>query len=280
MAKSLKRNAPTQTIEKKILIACEGEKTERKYFNAIRQDLRLPPEQVDVLPHDGTDPLSIVNAVVEARKDKQREKNWVKGDVAWAVFDGDEHIANDPIRWHQAIQKAESQKINLAITNPSIEFWYLIHFQDHSAPIARDKAKEFLKQYIPNYDKAGCYYPYPLKNLTQNAIDRAGLLESLAKLDKLSKYSNPCCSGILQLVKLLLDLGHKNIEIEDIPKSEITFDQFRESVFLELWKGICCEYCAIDSEIWNNPKVLSLLFYILFALLIPTNTDNQAKQTT
>ncbi len=160
MAKlSFERNAPTKTVGKKILIACEGKKTEPKYFNAIRQDLRLTTVQVLILPHEGTDPLSIVNAVVEARKDKKREKSWDKEDLAWAVFDGDEHIANDPNRWHQAIQKAESQKINLAITNPSIEFWYLIHFRDHSAPIIRDKAEEFLKQYIPNYDKAECYYP-------------------------------------------------------------------------------------------------------------------------
>lgn len=272
MAKpSFKRNSPTKTVGKKILIACEGKKTEPKYFNAIRQDLRLTTVQVLILPHDGTDPLSIVNAVVEARKDKKREKSWDKEDLAWAVFDGDEHIVNDPNRWHQAIQKAESQKINLAITNPSIEFWYLIHFRDHSAPITRDKAEEFLKQYIPNYDKAGCYYPDPLKNLTQGAIDRAGLLEALAKLDKLSKYSNPCCSGILQLVKILLDLGYKNIE--DIPKPEITFDQFGESIFLELWNGLCCDYCAI----WSYPRRIRLLFYILLALLIPMNTEDLAK---
>ena len=148
MAKSLKRNAPTQTIEKKILIACEGKKTEPKYFNAIRQDLRLPSEQVEVLSHEGTDPLGIVNAVVEARKKKKKEKTWEKEDLAWAVFDGDEHIANDPTNWHDAIQKAVSQKIHLAITNPNIEFWYLIHFRDHSASIERDKAKEFLKQQL------------------------------------------------------------------------------------------------------------------------------------
>jgi hypothetical protein len=42
MAKpSFKRNAPTRTVGKKILIACEGKQTEPKYFNAIRQDLRL-----------------------------------------------------------------------------------------------------------------------------------------------------------------------------------------------------------------------------------------------
>ena len=209
MAKSLRRNNPTQTIEKKILIACEGKKTEPKYFNAIRQDLRLPPEQVELLPHDGTDPLSIVNALVEARKDKQREKNWDKADLAWAVFDGDEHIVNDPINWHKAIQKAKSQKINLAITNPSIEFWYLIHFQDHFAIITRDKAKDRLKDHIPNYDKARCYYPEKLKGLTQDAIARANKLDELAKQNKLPEYANPCCSGISQLVEMMLKMGDR-----------------------------------------------------------------------
>ncbi len=211
MAKpSFKRNAATRTVGKKILIACEGKQTEPKYFNAIRQDLRLTTVQVLILPHNGTDPLSVVNAVLEARKDKKRERTWFDDqDSAWAVFDGDEHIANNRPNWCQAIETAKSQKINLAITNPSIEFWYLIHFQDHSAIIAGDKAKERLKQHIPNYDKARCYYPDPLKELTDQAIARAKNLDNLAKQTKLPEYSNPCCSGILQLVEMLLKLGDR-----------------------------------------------------------------------
>ena len=209
MAKpTFKRNAPTKTVGKKILIACEGKQTEPKYFNAIRQDLRLTTVQVLILPHDGTDPLSVVNAVLEARKDKKREKTWFDDqDSAWAVFDGDEHIANNRPNWCQAIQIAKSQKINLAITNPSIEFWYLIHFQDHSAIISRDKAKDRLKQHIPNYDKAQCYYQKELKVRTKEAIKNANKLDDLAKQNKLPEHSNPCCSGISQLVEMLLKLG-------------------------------------------------------------------------
>ena len=209
MAKpSFKRNAPTRNVGKKILIACEGKQTEPKYFNAIRQDLRLTTVQVLILPHDGTDPLSVVNAVLEARKDKKREKTWFDDqDSAWAVFDGDEHIANNRPNWCQAIQTAKSQKINLAITNPSIEFWYLIHFQDHSATIARDKAKERLKQHLPNYDKAQCYYQKELKVRTKDAIKNANKLDNLANQNKLPEHSNPCCSGISQLVEMLLKLG-------------------------------------------------------------------------
>ena len=211
MAKpSFKRNAPSKTVGKKILIACEGKQTEPKYFSAIRQDLRLTTVQVLILPHDGTDPLSVVNTVLEARKDKKREKAWLDDqDSAWAVFDGDEHIANNRPNLCQAIQLAKSQKINLAITNPSIEFWYLIHFQDHSAIIARDKAKDRLKHHIPNYDKAQCYYQKELKVRTQDAIARANKLDELAKQNKLPEYANPCCNGISQLVEILLKMGDR-----------------------------------------------------------------------
>lgn len=208
MAKSFKRNAPTKKVGKKVLVACEGKYTEPKYFNAIRRDLRLNTEQIAVLSHNGTDPLSIVNAALGARQDLQDERRWEEEDSAWAVFDGDEHIENNPVNWHQAIQKAKSQNINLATTNPCIEFWFLIHFQDYAANISRDKAKEQLKQHIPSYDKSECYFPNPLKPNTPQAIQRANRLADLSRRNNLSEYSNPCCSGISKLVQILLDLGN------------------------------------------------------------------------
>jgi hypothetical protein len=58
MAKpSFKRNAPKKEVVKKILIACEGKYTERLYFKAIKQDLRLSTVKITILPHDGTDQL-------------------------------------------------------------------------------------------------------------------------------------------------------------------------------------------------------------------------------
>ena len=208
MAKpSFKRNVPKKEVAKKILIACEGKYTEPLYLKAIKQDLRLSTVKITILPHDGTDPLSVVNKVLDKRQEVKREGTWEKEDLAWAVFDGDEHIQKDPNNWHQAIQKAKKENIRLAITNPSIEFWYLIHFQEHSSNISQDKAKNHLKQHIPNYDKSGCYYPEPLKKFNQEAIARAKKLDDLANQNKLPEHSNPCCSGISQLVEMLLKLG-------------------------------------------------------------------------
>ena len=142
MAKpSFKRNVPKKEVAKKILIACEVKYTEPLYLKAIKQDLRLSTVKITILPHDGTDPLSVVSKVLDKRQEVKREGTWEKEDLAWAVFDGDEHIQKDPNNWHQAIQKAKKENIRLAITNPSIEFWYLIHFQERSSNISQDKAK-------------------------------------------------------------------------------------------------------------------------------------------
>ncbi|GBO55101.1 hypothetical protein APA_3151 [Pseudanabaena sp. lw0831] len=210
MAKpSFKRNAPKKEVAKKILIACEGKYTEPLYLKAIKQDLRLSTVKITILPHDGTDPLSVVNKVLDKRQDVKREGTWEKEDLAWAVFDGDEHIQKDPNNWYQAIQKAKKENVRLAVTNPSIEFWFLVHFQDYSANIAPDKAEKLLKKHIPNYDKSGCYYPELLNNArTNNAIARAKDLDNLAKQNKLPEYANPCCSGISQLVDMLLGMGN------------------------------------------------------------------------
>jgi DNA primase catalytic subunit len=210
MAKpSFKRNAPTKTVGRKILIACEGKHTEPLYFKAISRDFRLSTVKVIILTHDGTDPLSIVNKLLEERQNKKREKTWLAGDSAWAVFDGDEHIQKDLNKWKQVIQTAKKENIQLAITNPSIEFWYLIHFQDHFANLSSSQAERGLKQHIPNYDKSICYYSARLKAKTEEAIARANNIEHNAKQNELPEYANPCCSGISQLVQMLLNLGDR-----------------------------------------------------------------------
>lgn len=211
MAKtSFKRNAATRNVGKKILIACEGKCTEHIYLSAIRQDIRLPKERINILPCGyRTDPLSIVQKVIDEKNHLKHERRWETTDSAWAVFDGDEHIESSLTNWEKAIHIAKNQIINLAITNPSIEFWYLIHFQDHSASISQDKARERLNKHIPNYDKARCYYQEKLKGATQDAIARATKLDELAKRNNLPEYSNPCCGGISKLVEMLLKLGDR-----------------------------------------------------------------------
>ena len=207
MPKRLNRRPPSRNTARKILIACEGSKTEPGYFESIRQDLRSSILEIIILPPKGkTDPYSIIERAIEKRKEMRSDCRWLEGDTAWAVFDGDEHIEKSIANWRSAIDRAKSQKIQLAITNPSFELWYLIHFRDQFGQINRNRAIALLKDYIPNYDKSKCFYPEPLKHLTHDAIKRAERMAEQIQRAGLDEYSNPCCNGLPNLIRSLLSL--------------------------------------------------------------------------
>ncbi len=153
-----------------------------------------------------TDPRSIIERLIDERQQMKDNQEWTKDDNAWAVFDGDEHIEKSLANWQSAISRAKSQKINLAITNPCFELWYLIHYQDNLAQITRDKIIKLLGKHINNYDKSTCLYPEPLKPLTEKAIRRANKIAKQIEANKLDEHSNPCCSGLPKLISSLLNL--------------------------------------------------------------------------
>src|SRR4051794_19759232 len=128
------RRPPFRHIEtgRRMLIGCEG-KTEAIYFDCIRQHRRLSSGRIVVIDTASTDPLGIVNAVLARRDSYKTEKRWTDLDESWAVFDGDEHRDAVPQNWNDAVQTARSRKVNLAISNPAIELWFLLHFQEQNA---------------------------------------------------------------------------------------------------------------------------------------------------
>jgi hypothetical protein len=205
--RKLNRRPPNRDIVRKIVVACEGSKTEPGYFESIGRELRLRTLRIILLRHQGkTDPRSIIERAIEKRQEMKQDRAWTQGDTAWAVFDGDEHIEQSPENWKSAIALAKKQKIQLAITNPCFELWYLIHFRDHFSQITRDRVINLLVKHIPNYDKSMCLYPEPLKPLTEQAIQRAEQIAAQIQRDELDEHSNPCCSGLPKLVQSLLRL--------------------------------------------------------------------------
>jgi hypothetical protein len=103
---AFQRPRSTRILGRKIIIACEGKKTEYGYFQEIRKSMRLPTLQIFVVHPDATDPRSIVRAAVEERRKRRADRSWMDKDEAWAVFDGDEHIISNPANWNDALQIA------------------------------------------------------------------------------------------------------------------------------------------------------------------------------
>jgi hypothetical protein len=155
--RSLHRGKPTRERYDRILIVCEGKKTEPNYFNEIRQEARLSAINVCILHSQaGTQPLQVVNfAEAEFNKTRGFEK-------VFAVFDRDDHST-----YANAIAKAEALSSNANLVNdegkqvefkaivsvPCFELWLLLHYVDIQAYSHRNEILHRLRSHIANYEK-------------------------------------------------------------------------------------------------------------------------------
>ncbi len=202
---SFQRPSRQRSIGRRILISCEGEKTEYGYFEDVRKSLHMEPNKIIVLKPEASDPPGIVKQALEERTYRQQEKEWDEEDLAWAVFDGDEHKAHNIENWRQALQIAQEKDIRLAISNPSFEYWYLLHYQDQTGYLTRQQALSLLKTHIPKYEKSDVLYRGELQHRTESTIIRAKQVAHQASADALEPYSNPC-TYVWELVELILSL--------------------------------------------------------------------------
>lgn len=205
MAKSsFSRPRKIREIGRKVIIVCEGD-TEEIYFEAIRKSKRLQTLKIKVVNPDSSDPENIVKLAVNLRDEAKRQKNWLKDDESWAIFDGDEHIANNPQNWSRALLLADKENVRLGISNPSFELWYLLHYQNQTANIHRAAARKKLITHLPAYDKTKDFYESHFKSLTDQAETRAKDLLLRIQSDGLENYNNPS-TQIHLLVETLSNL--------------------------------------------------------------------------
>jgi len=151
---------------------CEGKVTEPLYFKEIRRiergiiDLEIVPAGV---------PKTVVERAARMKKESAREAKRradenLRYDSVWCVFDIDEHplVA-------EAKQQAQENGIEVAISNPCFELWFLLHFQDQTAHIARSHVQRLCREHMPGYEKApDCDALMPHQD---EAIERAVRLE-------------------------------------------------------------------------------------------------------
>jgi RloB-like protein len=176
----LGRKPPKHSPSGKIfLIVTEGEKTEPNYFNKLRDRLNLPVDVVEVIHPEGTDPITLTEAAIQHRDDRQKKAiksfTTVAYDEVWVVFDLEK--THDQRR--QLAKKAKNLKgakgIHFAESDPAFEYWLLLHWEYTTAPFADcgDVCKR-LKNHWPNYGKELVPGPECIENLP-TAIKHAEL---------------------------------------------------------------------------------------------------------
>jgi hypothetical protein len=98
----------------RVLILCEGEKTEPHYFQAILREFGLT--NVVLIEGAAGDPLTLV----------QEAKSRTAFETVWCVFDRDSFPAD---RFDNAVQMCDGKRLHAIWSNEAFELWYVLHFQ-------------------------------------------------------------------------------------------------------------------------------------------------------
>ncbi len=126
-ARPLRQPAP------RILLVCEGEKTEPVYFSDLVVAWGLS-NQVKIGKNDGSSPDKVVARAEELYALAQQEGDAF--DEVYCVFDRDAHERfKDAVARLKELQ-AKDQPLNGIVSVPCFEFWLLLHFGYTDKPYA------------------------------------------------------------------------------------------------------------------------------------------------
>ena len=142
------------------LIVTEGKKTEPHYFERLRAMLRLRSVDVEIVHPEGTDPISLTRYAIGRKVERERLGRHgigVRYDEIWVVFDLEG--MHDPRREQakSAMNMKEARSIRFAQSDPSFEYWLILHFENTHAPLSDSKDAENRlrrRQNWPDYEKA------------------------------------------------------------------------------------------------------------------------------
>jgi hypothetical protein len=194
-----RRRQSSEPKRKEILIFAEGAVTEEAYIVFYKRRHRRQV-LIEVDEFRGT-PLALVERAKEAKTRAEREERRGRGraqDELWCVFDVDEHP-----NLKQAIEMAKANGINVAISNPCIELWFLLHFKDQTAHVDRHQAQSECRAAL------GCgkaLTDAALERLAENidiATGRARKLEIKHRNDGTPAPGNPS-SGMWRLMASII----------------------------------------------------------------------------
>jgi len=153
--------------KKRFLIVCDGKETEPQYFNAL---VRYKRRTVfaDILPTDHSGPVHTIKKAVRIRNKEEDDQY----DEVWCVFDAEDR--KNILQLQRAYQLAMDEKIQLAISKPCIEYWFLLHFSDtHRSFRSYNEVKKALEKILTNSYQKNNPPIEQFLSLTDRALERS-----------------------------------------------------------------------------------------------------------
>ena len=144
-----------------IVIASEGKDTERIYFKALAKEYTNPRVHVHILERgEAEQNNSSPEHVLKQLNDYKEQYALESDDELWLVVDKD--------RWTEAMlsrvatECAQDNYMHMALSNPCIELWLLLHLVD-----ATSLSSEEQQQWLENRRKSKSADPYLKVRLRQ-----------------------------------------------------------------------------------------------------------------
>lgn len=159
-------------------VFCEGE-TEMEYVRFLRSIYRVP---IQVIPRKSKSNIS-TGEIERTRRDYVETNQ----DKVFLMFDLDvdmilEHLQEIP----DAI---------LLVSNPCIELWFLLHFQDQKSRITSDKCIQKLMKVSPEYKKGEVSHG-------EKEIFSRNVNFAIERAKRLNEYENPSTT-VYRLIEML-----------------------------------------------------------------------------
>ena len=202
-----KRQIKTKNEKKRLLLICEGSRTEPLYFYDLWQDKRNRKVVVEIPKCKDTEPIKLVKFA-----DKYFSNKRYCYDEIYIIFDKDEHISySEAISISLKKDKTLKNDFNelvdfIAIpSNPCFELWLLLHYRDLFTFIDRKQIFNYLGSHISCYRKS-------MKEIYKTT--RCNLSIACKRATKINNNSDPnnkenCYCGVVILVNRLLELSEQ-----------------------------------------------------------------------
>lgn len=155
-ANTIKRQRQMRESYDKVLIVCEGEKTEPHYLTAVRDHFGLSQANIKIDPDSDSSPTSVVAYAKELIASNKSDPF----DHVYCVIDRDRHADFQRAVDQVNAFRSKDTKLHLIVSNPCFEYWILLHFvyttklfgANGDSPCQELISTE-LKKYIPDYEK-------------------------------------------------------------------------------------------------------------------------------
>lgn len=200
-----KRDSKNLLPKQVILIVCEGEKTEKNYFETLKKQLNLTNANILIDPDSDSTPSSVVRYAKQKLKQNPNEY-----DEVYCVFDRDTHKDFDrALDMATNFNRAKNTTIETIVSDPCFEYWILLHFtqtsrcfgQSGGSPCKEVQEERIFKEKMKNYTK-NYNFEEIIETDLKTAIKNANKVNSQNEAQRQSPYTQ-----VVHLVERLQKLA-------------------------------------------------------------------------